>query len=92
MDAGHYYSTGYYDGLRYDEDNCHGQCRACNTFLHGNLIEYQENLIKKIGIERFEKLKIRAGYYKRYGNKFSRYELQMLISLYKKKIAELNEH
>lgn len=24
IEAGHYYNVGYYPGLRFDEDNCHG--------------------------------------------------------------------
>ncbi len=91
MDAGHFYNVGYYDGLRYDEDNCHGQCSHCNRFLHGNLIEYQANLISKIGLQRFDRLKIKAGHYKRNGYKFTRFELNLLITIYKEKIVELKK-
>ncbi len=89
MHAGHFYNVGHYPGLRFDEDNCHGQCNHCNTFLHGNLIEYRDNLFMKIGAERFEKLKIKAGAYKRSGHKFSRFELLELIKIYKQKFNEL---
>jgi hypothetical protein len=89
MHAGHYYNVGFYEGLRFDEDNCHGQCNHCNTFLHGNLIEYRDNLLFKIGAERFEKLKIRAGNYKRTGYKFSRFELIKMINELKIKIQFL---
>jgi len=57
MDAGHYYSTKMYDGLRFNEDNIHGQCKYCNKFLYGNTVNYRDNLFFKIGPERFEKLK-----------------------------------
>lgn len=89
LDCGHFYNVGFYDGLRYNEDNAHGQCSHCNRFLHGNLIEYQQNLLLKLGPERFEKLKIMAGYYKRHGSKYTRYELSLLITLYREKIAVL---
>jgi hypothetical protein len=90
MNAGHYYNVGHYPGLRFEEDNCHGQCIHCNNYLHGNLIEYRDNLFVKIGPERFEKLKIKAGLYKRNGYKFSRFELTEKIEYFKNKIKELN--
>jgi hypothetical protein len=84
--AGHYYNVGHYPGLRFEEDNCHGQCNHCNTFLHGNLIEYRDNLLFKIGAERFEKLKLKADVYKRNGYKFSRFEIVEKIAELKQKI------
>jgi hypothetical protein len=92
MHAGHFYSSGHYSGLRFDEDNCNGQCNHCNTFLHGNLIDYGFNLLIKIGPERFEKLKLKAGVYKRTGYKFTRYELIEKIDYFKKKIKELENN
>ena len=89
--AGHYYNVGHYDGLRFDEDNCHCQCVSCNNFLHGNLIEYTHHLPFKIGLERFEKLKVKAGYYKRNGHKWSRFELEILIKEYQEKIKQLKD-
>lgn len=56
MHAGHFYSAGHHGALRFDEDNVHGQCSHCNTFLHGNLIEYRKRLELKIGKERLERL------------------------------------
>jgi hypothetical protein len=32
------------------------QCKKCNYFLSGNLLEYRKNLIVKIGLEAVEKL------------------------------------
>ena len=56
LQAGHFYSAGHHSHMRFNEDNVHGQCKSCNYFLSGNLIEYRKNLIKKIGAERVEKL------------------------------------
>ena len=50
--AGHYRSVGGNPELRFNEDNCFLQCEYCNTYLHGNLIEYRKNLIKRIGIDK----------------------------------------
>lgn len=90
MHCGHFYNVGQYSGLRFDEDNAHGQCNHCNTFLHGNLIEYREGLLNKIGMQRFENLKLRAGHYKRIGHKFSRFEVNERIEYFKNKIKELD--
>jgi len=89
LHAGHYYNVGHFDGLRFDEDNCHSQCSACNTFNGGNLIEYTRNLPLKIGVERFNLLEIKAGVYKRTGNKWSRFDILYKITELKDKIKEL---
>lgn len=54
--ASHYYSAGKYNHLRFVEDNVWGSCLKCNYFLHGNLIPYRAELIKRIGIERVNSL------------------------------------
>jgi len=89
MHAGHYYSVGQYPGLRFDEDNCHGQCNYCNTFLHGNLIEYRDGLLGRIGLDRFMRLKHRAEDYKKLGYKFSRSEVEAKIKELNERIKEL---
>lgn len=54
--AGHYRSIGSAGHLRFNEQNCHRQCSACNTHLSGNLIRYRLGLIRKIGIHAVETL------------------------------------
>lgn len=54
--AGHYRSVGACVDLRFNEDNCHKQCSACNKFLSGNTIEYRINLVDKIGLDRVVEL------------------------------------
>jgi hypothetical protein len=56
FDAGHFHSVGNYPNLRYNSDNVHGQCVECNQHKRGNIHEYRNNLIKRIGIERVEAL------------------------------------
>ena len=53
MNAGHFY-PGTHSATKFDVDNVHGQCVRCNMHLHGNLIEYQKNLIPKIGLKAFK--------------------------------------
>lgn len=55
-DAGHYLTRGARPELRFNEANCHKQCIACNQHLHGNLILYRVELIKRIGLAAVEKL------------------------------------
>ena len=52
--AGHYRSVGGNPELRFNEENVYLQCEFCNSYQHGNLIEYRKNLVKKIGLERVE--------------------------------------
>ncbi|QXF34295.1 protein NinG [Photorhabdus luminescens] len=54
--AGHYLTIKAHPELRFDEDNCHKQCSACNNYLSGNIINYKLCLIEKIGQERFDRL------------------------------------
>jgi hypothetical protein len=53
-DAGHYRPTSAQPALRFNELNCHLQCRKCNSFLGGNLTGYRIGLIAKIGVELVE--------------------------------------
>lgn len=56
LDAGHYRSIGAAPELRFNEDNCHGQCRECNGFKSANKSEYRDSLIDKIGLKRVEEI------------------------------------
>lgn len=47
--AGHFVAQGFSGFLRYYENNCHKQCVGCNLFKRGNLLEYRESLVKKLG-------------------------------------------
>lgn len=81
--AGHFYSAGKYPELRYNEDNVHLQGKSDNYFNAGNLLEYRKNLIKKIGIERVEKLDFTVAQYKRQIYKWDRIFLIEIIEKYK---------
>ena len=55
--AGHYLTSGGHPELRFDEDNIHKQCWFnCNKNLSGNIVRYRPNLVKKIGLDRVERL------------------------------------
>ena len=55
-DAGHYLKAELYTGLIFNEDNCHKQCRKCNSYLGGNEIEYRISLEDRIGKQRLKTL------------------------------------
>jgi len=84
--AGHYYSSGGHSNIRFDEDNVHLQCEACNTFLSGNLLNYQIGIQKKIGAQKLLELQERAHVTK----KWTIDELKEIIETYKTKVKELS--
>lgn len=61
IDAGHYLESGNNPLIRYNEDNIHSQSVYCNQYQGGDSDDYRGNLIKKIGIERVEKLERHKG-------------------------------
>lgn len=83
LQAGHFYSAGHHPELKFDEDNVHGECQKCNYFLHGNLINYADNLRDKIGIKRYERLKLIVSLSKRSPFKWNRFFLIEIIEKYK---------
>lgn len=82
--AGHYFSSGGHSNVRFDEDNVHLQCEHCNTFLSGNLLNYQIEIQKKIGAQKLLELQERAHLTK----KWTIDELKEIIKTYKAKVNE----
>ena len=87
-DAGHYFATSGYSGLRFDEDNVHGECAGCNRFNDSHLIGYGIKLKAKIGNADYKALLLKAEAYKRDGIKWNRNELEEQIEYYKQKIKD----
>jgi hypothetical protein len=83
-DAGHYRSVGSAVHLRFDEQNCHGQCKHCNKHLAGNHVMYRLGLIERIGIERVEILEADQAV-----RKYTKEALIELASQYRAKTREL---
>lgn len=91
MQAGHYISRTV-KSIKYDEQNVHGQCPACNNPRIGGgrptlyrmaiVATYGENTAKRLDNEL---VKHRSGKTKR----FSMFELETLYNTYKKKLTEL---
>ena len=85
-DCGHFHSRTHMS-TRFDEDNCHAECRYCNRFSADHLIGYRENLIKKIGEQRFKRLDIKAHETK----KWSHFELEQLAKYYRALVQKLQK-
>lgn len=78
--AGHYFSSGHYSALTFDEQNVHGQCLRCNNFLHGNLVFYRMGLVNRYGDEYVKGLESKCS---RKLRKYDRAELEEIIQQYK---------
>lgn len=83
--AGHYRSSGGNPELTFEPLNVHLQCEHCNTYLHGNLIDYRINLIKKIGLEKVEWLESSHD-----ANKYTIPELKEMKVFYNNEIKRMN--
>ncbi len=82
-EAGHYLSAGHYSALRFNEMNTNGQCTRCNCFLSGNLIHYRQGLVKRYGEAKVLMLENSVAI--RSVKKWSRFELEAIIEMYKSK-------
>ncbi|WP_293666510.1 recombination protein NinG [uncultured Parabacteroides sp.] len=85
-DCGHFHSRRHLS-TRFDEDNAHAECRACNRFSADHLIAYERNLIAKIGQQRFELLKVKAAN----TSKMTDFEYKELIKYYSALIEKLKK-
>lgn len=85
-EAGHYFSRGHYSALRFNEVNVNGQCTRCNCFMHGNLINYRQGLVRKYGETTVQQLELSANLRK--VKKWSRIELEIIIGNYKTVVRE----
>ncbi len=87
MHAGHFWPVGGNEAVRFDEDNVHGQCIKCNFYDHGSPLLYASNLLVKIGMTRYEALKI-----KRHNrSKIMAFEVNLLIEMYSEKVKQLKK-
>lgn len=76
--AGHYIAQGSSSLLRFNEKNVNGQCVGCNTFKHGNLLEYRMGLVERYGLNVVKELESKRHEIK----KWKRWELEEIIEKY----------
>lgn len=84
LQNGHYESRGKFP-TRWDEENCHVQCYACNVAMKGNYTSYARYMVNRYGAGKLEELHIKATS----GTKIPTPVLRDLIQEYKKKVEEL---
>lgn len=82
--AGHYRTTAAASQLRFNEDNVHSQCSACNTHHSGNIGPYRINLIEKIGLHRVVALESNNN-----PHRYTREELDAIRARYRALLREL---
>lgn len=83
-DCGHFFSRSH-RATRWNEDNCHAECSWCNRMRSDHLVDYQENLIRKIGKGRFDKLNMLHNQTVHYSD----FELKEMIKEYSEKLKIL---
>ncbi len=86
FDAGHYRTVGSNPALRFETLNIWPQCVKCNRDLHGNLLEYRINLVKKLGNDTVQWLESEHP-----PKKYTVQELQDLTKHYKTEIKKLEQ-
>jgi len=82
-DCGHYINRKHMT-TRFDEKNCHAQCRSCNRFDEGNMQGYRRGLIAKIGEKETDLLEVK----KHDTSTIGVFELELLIKIYKQKVKD----
>jgi hypothetical protein len=73
--------------LRFNEQNCNAQCKACNAFEQGNDIGYAAGIDKKYGAGTADKLRAMKNNTLHLG----RFELKIIADHYKTLFLELKE-
>ena len=83
VDAGHLRSRGSAKHLAFNVYNIHKQCVRCNRYLGGNYSDMRKGAVKRIGIERVERLEN--------DNAVRKFDKEYLIRI-KKIFAERTRH
>ncbi len=84
-DCGHYHSRTHM-ATRWEPDNCHMECRACNRASSDHLIGYRKNLVEKIGLDRINRLEMMAHSQKHWMD----FELKEKIDYFTREVKRLS--
>lgn len=82
MDCGHFLVRGKI-GTRYDEKNCHVQCRDCNRYKQGNMKNYKIFMLNMYGQSGIDALKEKSK------QSIPTFELEAMLKYYKEKLLTL---
>ena len=86
LHAGHFIA-GRSNAVLFDEKGVFGQCYACNIGLHGNILEYRRKIIEMYGPGSDERMEAES----KLTRKYTTWELEEMIQMYKEKILNLEE-
>lgn len=86
VDCGHFVNRSHMS-TRYNERNCHAQCRKCNRFDEGNNIGYTRGLIKLYGVKILNDLDV----LKHIQSYMKAFDYNVLIDHYKNEIERLKK-
>lgn len=84
MQNGHYASRTCYS-TRWDDDNCHTQCLACNRFREGNKIWYRRKLVEMYGEDKVRKIEDKS----LEDVKYTKSDYEEMLEFYTKEVVEL---
>jgi len=84
MDCGHFIKRQHI-ATRFNEKNCHAQCKNCNYFKQGNDANYERFIIETYGIDELNKLKSAEHSTCKIGS----FEMKQLEKYYKEKAINL---
>lgn len=88
MDCGHFITRGC-KLTRFDERNAHLQCKYCNGPRMGEQFKHGEAIKRLYGEDVLNELLDLERQYKRDGYKWTREELESIITTYRKKLLDL---
>jgi len=84
MDCGHFVKRQH-EGVRFNEKNCHAQCKSCNWLRQGNDAVYKDKIIQLYGQDTHDLLK--SAEYKMV--KRTQLELDLLEKEYRKRALKI---
>ena len=85
MDCGHWQSR-HNMGTRWDERNCHDQCKECNQTNGGMFEEHRIYIFNRYGSAVVDDLIYQA----RHNKKWIQFEIDEMVQEYKEKIKQLD--
>jgi hypothetical protein len=86
FDAGHVRSRGAAKHLRFTADNCHGECKECNSSWGAKPHEIEAGAVARIGRQRYDELMA-----DNVPHKFTREELAQIKALCQYRLRELKK-
>jgi len=85
MDCGHW-MINRPNTTRWDEENCHPQCKKCNRHYDGEWVKHRDYIIDRHGFDAMYEL----GHKSQRPIKMMQHEIDEMVQVYKEKIKQLD--